>query len=404
MSWLIPLAILGVVVIYFMTPQERVRGVRRCLDLLKRARVEAVQHWTGQPHDPQGGRSSGPPIATWAIVGVNVAVFCGMLVGSRPFGDPGTLTAWGGNFGPRTTNGEWWRLVTASFVHAGPLHLLAALAGLVQAGYLAERTLGRVALLSTYLGAGALANLVCLYTSPVSVATGAAGAILGVYGLLAATWTWRLLRGPRVRIPAETAQRLVPSVAVFLLYVALTNRLGRAAYIAAFAYGAISGFLLARGAGEQGPAARRVGALAAVTAVLVLVLAVPLRGLTDVRPEISRVIAIEDRTTIAYDAAVLRFTNGAIPATALAQLIDQTIVPQLRAARDRLASLQRVPPEHRHLVALAQEYLRLRDASWCLRSEALRKSRMRALREADRKEWEAREALGKIRDLNPGRT
>jgi len=64
-----------------------------------------------------------------------------------------------------------------------------------------------------------------------------------------------------------------------------------------------------------------------------------------------------------------------ITAEALAQLIDRTIVPELHAAEARLKELDRVPHEHQPLVAGAEEYFRLRDASWRLRVEGLQKAK-----------------------------
>ena len=56
-----------------------------------------------------------------------------------------------------------------------------------------------------------------------------------------------------------------------------------------------------------------------------------------------------------------------------------------------------VPTEHRPLVEGANEYLRLRDESWRLRADALRKHNLAALRKADRAEWESLEAFGRIK-------
>src|SRR5436853_336844 len=51
-----------------------------------------------------------------AIVAPTIIVFCASTYvlensGGALLNDPKTLIAWGANFGPRTTNGEWWRLV-----------------------------------------------------------------------------------------------------------------------------------------------------------------------------------------------------------------------------------------------------------------------------------------------------
>jgi membrane associated rhomboid family serine protease len=384
---------------YFLTPEERAKVLRACRALWQRAITEAVRRWTRQPDDA-GHPARSPAFVTWSIVILNLFVFVRMLSGAGAFGDPDTLVSWGGSFGPRTTNGEWWRLVTATFVHAGPFHLLATLAGLIQIGCITERLVGPFAFASVCVAAGTLANLVSLSRSPVTITTGGSGAVFGVYGLLIATSVWGLLRGSRVHTPWCTVKRLVPGVAFFVLYTAATGRLDRVVVAAALASGTISGLLLAKGAKDHRPAARRVAVLAADIAALVVLGAVPLRGMADVRPEIRRVMATEDRTATTYDAAVGRFTNGAIPAVALAQLIDRTILPELQAARAGLDALTRVPPEHQPLVAGAEEYLRLRDESWRLRSEALRKGRAGLLKEADRKEWQALDVLRKTRDAN----
>jgi hypothetical protein len=134
--------------------------------------------------------------------------------------------------------------------------------------------------------------------------------------------------------------------------------------------------------------------------VITVASAIPLRGIADVRPEMVRLLAIEDRTTHEYDTAANQFRLGAINAKALGQLIDQSILPELRKARERVKALTGVPREHQQLVARAEEYLRLRDESWSLRSEALHKGKMITLRQADRVERASLDALEKIRPVD----
>jgi hypothetical protein len=164
----------------------------------------------------------------------------------------------------------------------------------------------------------------------------------------------------------------------------------------------IQGFLLATGARDHRPKLRRIAILAIDTAALVAVLAVPLRGMTDARPVVARVLEIEARTANAYDAAVAKFTTGKIPLATLVQMIDFGIRPELQEAAADLREVQRVPREQEPLVAAASEYLRLRTDSWRLRSDALRTSstsKTRMLKEAGQVEWRAREALARMKDL-----
>jgi hypothetical protein len=76
-------------------------------------------------------------------------------------------------------------------------------------------------------------------------------------------------------------------------------------------------------------------------------------------------------------------------------LIDQ-IRPRLQTLRARLESFHKVPREQQPLVAGALEYLKTRDESWRLRREALRKSNLQILSEADSVE---RMSLDRFRKL-----
>jgi hypothetical protein len=147
-----------------------------------------------------------------------------------------------------------------------------------------------------------------------------------------------------------------------------------AAELTAFAAGFVGGLLITRHAGHEKPSARQVGLIVVGVAAITAALAVPVRGIANVMPEIGRVVALEDRTAGVYRTASQRFTRGQITAEALAQLIDHAFLPDLHAADGRLKALQRVPREHQPLVADAEEYVHLRVESWRLRAQALRQA------------------------------
>lgn len=333
---------------------------------------------------------------TPAIVVANLAVFLLMLVGPGSFDDRDTLLAWGASFGPRTTNGEWWRLLSSTFVHMGLIHVLASIAGTLRVGLMLERLVGNVAFATTYIAAGVLAGLAGLAMHPVSLQAGASGAVFGVYGMLIASLIWGMVKRTDVSVPPAALLQLAPGAAFFLLYTFVTDGLVTAVMLAGLAVGCVCGAVLAGGVSTYKAPARRVLATMSATAAIVVVFAVPLRGVADVTGEIAQVVAIEDRTSHDYSAAIDRFKRGRLPSDGLVEAIDK-IRPELRVMSARLNSVGNVPPEHQWLVSGAKEYLRLRDESWRLRAEGLRGSNMKTLQKADSVEHESLAALDVIR-------
>jgi membrane associated rhomboid family serine protease len=306
--------------------------------------------------------------------------------------DPRTLVEWGSSIGPRTTNGEWWRLLASMFVHVGAVHLIAETAGLVQAGLVAERLVGRLAFAVVYVAAGVLAGVWNLTVHPVSIHAGAAGAIYGVYGLLLASIVLGLVQRAALTVPLSVLKGLWPGIALFTLYNTATEGLVSEAMQAGLIVGFSGGMLVGGRVISDKPPVRRVCAVSAATVAIIVSLAAPLRGLADVAGEVARVQETEERTAQSYDAAVAKFKSGRIAAQELA-LLAEGIRGELQVVHAQLTSIDRVPAEHWPMIEKASAYLVLRQDSWRLRAEGLRAGHTRTLQEADAAEHAALAAL-----------
>lgn len=155
----------------------------------------------------------------------------------------GTLTALGGMRGSLVLgHGEWWRLLTCTLLHAGPLHLLMNGVALYFAGVVLESLLGRAWLGTLFvLGGlgGSLAGL--LFNEPTLVSVGASGAIMG---LLAAAFvaSFRLPPVERNRVRLPLLQILIPSLIPVAMH-ASSGPVDMAAHIG----GAVTGALIGLG-------------------------------------------------------------------------------------------------------------------------------------------------------------
>jgi rhomboid protease GluP len=100
--------------------------------------------------------------------------------------DLSTLVDLGALYGPLVVlKGEWWRLLSAMFLHGGMTHILMNMVSLYIIGRGMELYFSKAAYLSIYLFSGLLGGMASLYMHPESVGIGASGAIFGVFGALA---------------------------------------------------------------------------------------------------------------------------------------------------------------------------------------------------------------------------
>jgi membrane associated rhomboid family serine protease len=154
----------------------RPQGVQRVTRGVQRAATEGV-----------GAR------ATRALIVVNVGVYVaelatgggvngtgstiyekGVLIAGRAIDSQGHLIG--------VAQGQYWRLITAAFLHYGPFHLLLNMLALYWFGTLLEQRIGSGKFLLLYLVSGLAGSAGALIASPLTPTVGASGAIFGVLG------------------------------------------------------------------------------------------------------------------------------------------------------------------------------------------------------------------------------
>ena len=130
---------------------------------------------------------------TMALIAINVVVYLAELAAGGTVSGTGNwifnhgalfmsgqYTADGQLVG--VAHGEWWRMVSAAFLHYGPLHLGMNMYSLYFAGSILEQLIGRWRFALLYLGSGIAGSAGALLISPNTVTLGASGAIFGVLG------------------------------------------------------------------------------------------------------------------------------------------------------------------------------------------------------------------------------
>jgi rhomboid protease GluP len=312
---------------------------------------------------------------TLGLLALNVLVFATML----GFGaglwhtSNGVQLQWGANFGPATQDGQWWRLVTALFLHFGVVHLGLNMWALWDVGRLVEQLYGRWRFTLLYLGSGVFGNLLSLVVQGNrAVSGGASGAVFSLYGALL-VFLWR----ERLHVQQHEFRWLFGAATLFTLVTLgmgiVIPGIDNAAHVGGLVCGAVLAQTLSRpwsGNPRSARAPSRMVAIAVLsTAVMALVTHIPApsyRMGDELRAQqMIRKFLQDDRVlSKRWDALLESGRRERLSYDQLAEAIDTGISAEYQKNLEQLSALNLEPgaPSSAKLEIL-RKYARLRGGA-----------------------------------------
>lgn len=222
------------------------------------------------PSDSFGGLIPHARFTTVVIMLINTGLYIATVLYTMRAGGSGfemdnrTLFIFGGKYAPAIMAGEWWRLITAGFLHGGVLHILMNMWVLFDLGAQTEEAYGTSRYLVIYLVSNVTGFTASMFLLP-ALSIGASAAIFGLIGAMIAL-------GVRERSSRGSAIRqFYMRWAIYGLVLSLIPGTDWAAHLGGLAGGFVVGFI----AGTPGYSAalERVWQIAAVVVVAITGLA-----------------------------------------------------------------------------------------------------------------------------------
>ena len=191
------------------------------------------------------GRKDSEPIMTIIFVVINVLVFVVLEI----MGDTQNsefMAEHGAVWPPYVSEGhEYWRLLTATFMHFGFEHILNNMLVLICAGPILEKAMGHIKYLCLYLIAGVggstLSYVQMIARGKYDVSAGASGAIFGIIGAL--LWIVMIHKG---RYESLTGKGLLFMIVISLYYGITSVDVDNWAHIGGLAMGFVLAIILYR--------------------------------------------------------------------------------------------------------------------------------------------------------------
>lgn len=203
------------------------------------------------------------PVTFW-LLGANVAIFLLMVLPSLG-GLVYEQMAQSNYF--IFASDQWWRIITAAFLHSDIVHLLFNMWALYLFGPSLERHGGSVAYLVLYMASAAAGGLLYFLLGSASIdappAVGASGAIFGLFG----AWLVAAFQARRTSFGQQQLRSMLTLLAINLAFPFFMPRIAWEAHVGGLIAGALIGAVWFTG--DHGSRGRNIAA-----GVVVLVLAV----------------------------------------------------------------------------------------------------------------------------------
>ena len=146
------------------------------------------------PADVFGGLIPHARFTTVVILLINTGLYAAMAIHSMQASGRGsimdldgrTLFDFGAKYGPAIRAGDWWRLITAGFLHGGVLHILMNSWVLFDLGAQVEETYGTSRYVVIYLFTTVTGFYASYLWSPMTLSIGASAGFFGLIGAMIA--------------------------------------------------------------------------------------------------------------------------------------------------------------------------------------------------------------------------
>jgi rhomboid protease GluP len=158
---------------------QRIAGAAKSVPVLITADMLAYEE--DRRVDFEKGIRHAPPFTMLTMVALT-AVFGWQLYSMATLGDRAIIDQWSLTR-DGVLAGEWWRLVTATFLHGGPDHILGNLVSLYILGIACEQAVGFAGVMAVYFVSALGGSFVSIALSP-GPSVGASGAIFGLMGAI----------------------------------------------------------------------------------------------------------------------------------------------------------------------------------------------------------------------------
>lgn len=204
-------------------------------------------------------------VVTFAILGLTVAIF---LLQNGPDSVAGAVHGGLIQINDRVALGQWWRTLTAAFLHGSFFHLGFNMYALYLFGPELERRVGSVPFAGLYFATAVAGGAAFYVAEPYGSAYGASGAVFGLFG----AWLAASYRSRHTAAGQASLRQMLMLLGINLAFGFIAERIAWQAHVG----GLVAGFVIASAwtlpLMQRRPLARTAAAVAVGLLALLVVL------------------------------------------------------------------------------------------------------------------------------------